>query len=77
MGVVGQASCVRAFAVSASSRPRISICERGEGMRLGYDFARAGIARLSALLFFARGTASIYQLRAASPVIPPDPPSCR
>lgn len=24
-------------------------------MRLGYDFARAGIARLSALLFFAPG----------------------
>ena len=43
-------------------------------MSLGYDFARAGIARLTALFFFAQVTDAIYQLGATSPVIPADPP---
>jgi hypothetical protein len=41
---------------------------------LGYDFARAEIARLTALFSFAQGTDAIYQLRATSPMIPADRP---
>jgi hypothetical protein len=43
-------------------------------MSLGYDFARAGTARLTALFFFPQATNAIYQLRATSPTIPADPP---